>query len=371
MLTDASHQLFTRPNDESYSSLKAIEQYLQYRQDRTVRKGVSTKDISFGLDGNRVKVYTPDQEIGIDLNHWSFSQLCQMAKAPSGFLNELRPELTAQILNERKVRYADDQASFLLEIVKGGCVLRSVQSTKYAMVPDLSICRIVKEQAEEEHSMIPGGHLAGKTGHGVSSDIAQALGIRVSSGLYAGERDIFLFMISPKKVKIMDENFYVGFFVSNSEVKDGCLTYTNFVCDGVCANHLIWGEKHVGKTRWVHRGDPNRILNEFSYKLHWHLNQLTTDEVLTKLDALISKAKTTVFELDEHRVTNRLHRFGATLDVARGAVGYSRDRYGEMDWNSVWAIATGVTFISQTRWNQDERTEIDQVAANIIETVKD
>src|ERR1700732_5280902 len=61
------------------------------------------------------------------------------------------------------------------------------------------------------------------------------------TGLYAGEQDMFVFLIDPTGwAEIEGQAFAPGFFVWNSEVGKRSLGIQTFWFQAVCQNHIVW-----------------------------------------------------------------------------------------------------------------------------------
>jgi len=66
------------------------------------------------------------------------------------------------------------------------------------------------------------------------------------TGLYAGEQDMFVFLIDPLGwVDVEGENYTPGFFVWNSEVGRRALGCRTFWFEQVCRNHIVWDATDV------------------------------------------------------------------------------------------------------------------------------
>jgi hypothetical protein len=86
----------------------------------------------------------------------------------------------------------------------------------------------------------------------------------VPSGLYAGDRDMFAFMIdggdwrpdqpNAGSFSVDDEQFNRGFFVWNSEVGAKSFGFMSFMFDVICGNHYVWGARDVEMFRARHAG---------------------------------------------------------------------------------------------------------------------
>jgi hypothetical protein len=66
-------------------------------------------------------------------------------------------------------------------------------------------------------------------------------GFNGATGLYAGEQDLFVFLIDPTGwVEIDGEAFAPGMFLWNSEVGCRSVGIETFWYQQVCANHIVW-----------------------------------------------------------------------------------------------------------------------------------
>ena len=98
-LTQASHELFSRPADERFETLADLAAYCHGLKDRSRRlKEPSTMFCPEVHDGRmtlRIDGHPPCR-----LNDWSFSQLCGIAGVAKDTVNRLLPETAAQVLTE-------------------------------------------------------------------------------------------------------------------------------------------------------------------------------------------------------------------------------------------------------------------------------
>ena len=80
------------------------------------------------------------------------------------------------------------------------------------------------------------------------------------AGLYASDRDMFVFMVNEKN-PIEDgrgNRLSRGFFCWNSEVGDKSFGLMMFLYAHVCGNHIVWGADDVREVRIRHVGSANR-----------------------------------------------------------------------------------------------------------------
>src|SRR6185437_7855486 len=71
-------------------------------------------------------------------------------------------------------------------------------------------------------------------------------GMNGATGLYAGEQDMFCFLIDPAGwTEIKGEAFAPGFFLWNSEVGRRSLGIQTFWFQAICQNHIVWDAVEV------------------------------------------------------------------------------------------------------------------------------
>ncbi|QDC00367.1 hypothetical protein [Mesorhizobium sp. 8] len=103
--TDLSRQWIARPSDQRFLSLTDLHASVSARADASVENRVSTRNIEFIAPGNPATIEeTHDLSVGLDggniahPTHWSFGQLCTLAKAPAGHYRTLPSQIVADAL---------------------------------------------------------------------------------------------------------------------------------------------------------------------------------------------------------------------------------------------------------------------------------
>ena len=83
------------------------------------------------------------------------------------------------------------------------------------------------------------------------------------TGLYAGEQDLFVFLIDPAGwAEIDGEAFAPGFFCWNSEVGKRSVGISTFWFQSVCANHIVWDAVEVVEFSRKHTANVHAALSE-------------------------------------------------------------------------------------------------------------
>jgi histone H3/H4 len=84
-----------------------------------------------------------------------------------------------------------------------------------------------------------------------------------ATGLYAGEQDMFCFLIDPTGwTEIQGESFAPGFFLWNSEVGRRSLGIQTFWFQAVCQNHIVWDAVEIAEFTRKHTANVHNSLGE-------------------------------------------------------------------------------------------------------------
>jgi hypothetical protein len=193
---------------------------------------------------------------------------------------------------------------------------------------------------------------------------------QVPSGAYLGDRDMFLFLVDGNRdlddpTDGSQAGLFRGFILRNSDVGAAALTLDVFWFRQCCANHVIWGFRHMAGLRRRHVGAS--IHDAWTASL---------GAVSTMLDATLADdrtilARATSRELGPTReqvietVTQRLD-----LSQKQAADAYGLAEQHEPNPRSVWGYVQGLTRLSQhTPW-QDARFALDRAASRLLTTVQ-
>lgn len=104
--------------------------------------------------------------------------------------------------------------------------IRSIHGVAYTRLYDADILDVVIDEADDFNP--------------------PPVGLNGGTGLYAGEQDMFAFLVDNHSwVDIGGEQFAPGFFVWNSEVGRRTVGIETFWYQRVCANHIVWDATEV------------------------------------------------------------------------------------------------------------------------------
>jgi hypothetical protein len=146
----------------------------------------------------------------------------------------------------------------------------------------------------------------------------------------------------------------------------------SFLYDAVCGNHIVWGAKEVNEIRVRHIGHADhKAFSGIRAELIGYANSSVSD-----LEAKIKAARAFEFEgVSKDDVVDSIVAFATKSKIALSQkvigdaydVAEERGRYGSP--RSAWAIANGLTEVSQKCEYTDERVKVDRAAGKILELV--
>jgi hypothetical protein len=172
------------------------------------------------------------------LNHWSFSQLCSLAGVNKDTINRLSPETATRALQETM-----PSRSKPLQLLLSDDMVRSIHGTQYSRLWNIDLLNAVLDVAEDFSP--PQKAVTGAT------------------GLYAGQQDMFCFLIDPAGwTEIGEQAFAPGLFVWNSEVGRRSFGVQTFWFQSCCGNHIVWDAVEVVDFQKRHTGNVIDSLND-------------------------------------------------------------------------------------------------------------
>lgn len=355
-LYDAHRQLFSRPADERYRTLDAVIAYLEDREARTREHPQRAETLElWALDDDVLTLYT--SEGMVRMTDWCFRQVCRLSGAPPDFINKLPAELAAECLNTTRRLYGPTEEAGRLLVQDNGTTLgRGLYSDVYVRVPDLEVARLLRDAAPDFR---PGGEAAGRTMGGPLVPPEEG-----GSGLYAGDRDIFLFLVNEAdRIAVRGEQLSRGLMVWNSEVGCRKLGYQVFLYDYVCANHIVWGAQEVVARERRHVGNVRAVLDELLAAIEALRARATVEEER----ALVRAAIAMRFADDEEKAVERLREAGFAKAIAEGAVEIAVKERGGL---SVWGVVAGLTAQARDLPYAEDRVELERDAGELLEAVR-
>lgn len=366
-LMQASNQWRNRPDDQRFTSLIALDDYVQSAHDHSRSKVISSR----GVTAIPVKDGQPDP-IGKDLmlvgpnggpvntTHWSFGQLAQRAGAPANYLRTLPAPLAADNLNYglKHARSVEDLGVLLYKSDGMPAELRAVTGPGYGRVWNAQIT----------------GALVERFGDGISGDfrVPGEFGKRVdvtkaNTTLYASDRDMFVFLADEEhRISVANRrdgksgDLARGFFVWNSEVGSTSFGIALFLFDYVCMNRIVWGVEEYKEIRIRHtKSAPDRWIEDVVPAIEEYAASSTIG--VTQAIAAAQRAK-----LDN--VDEFLRKRFSSGQAAAIQAAHIEDEQRPIE--TIWDATTAVTAYARSVPYQDERVNLERKGGALLDLVK-
>lgn len=359
----AAREYASRPADERYASV--AELVAAARHDREYSKEVTynlrdLRAVSSARPGDpnlqpvaSVQLQSPKGSAGF--THWSFGQLCRQLGAPAAYLRELPADLAADCLNHG-IRSATvgQTASLLVQAPNGrpAPTIRACTSDSYGRLWDGELYAAVQDYI-------------------IARDPSWECQLATRS-----DRDSYL-TITNKRAALQDPSvahivndpaadvggiMYRSLTIGNSEVGARSLWIDGGLWRARCKNLMLWSASTESSFRRRHVGtkvvrDAIREISRFAVR--FVQQSAARDEAIIRglIDRELASTKDAV--IDELQV------IGASREAAEAA--YARCEETEAaSPRSFWGAAQGITRISQDSAYQDERIELDRLAAKVL-----
>ena len=335
-LMKASKELFNRSPDERYASLTSLWEYCNEQKAQASELWRPPTELSI-LPGDSVSLKAGSDGAFL-MNDWSFSQLCRLAGVGKETVNRLSTSTASQVFRETM-----PEGRKPLQLLTEESTIRSIHGSQYTRLWNADLLMVLREFA-------------------VDFEPPQE-GMNGATGLYAGEQDMFAFLIDPTGwTEINGENFAPGFFVWNSEVGRRSLGIQTFWFQAVCQNHIVWDAIEVVEWKRKHTARVSDGLPEIRSIIEGLVNK--RDERKDGFVKAISKAMTERLGDDADESLKVLSRQGITRSLAKAALEKAKAN-GAF---TIWSVVDALTQISQQS-NAGDRTEADEKASKLLSLV--
>ncbi len=351
-LYNANREWATRPADQRFFTLPALAASVRSRRERSRSKDVSTAKFQTLDEG--------DDQIGLRWNgetvhptNWSFQQYASLAGAPAAYMRKLPAALAVNCLNHGLQKRDVEDVKVMLVDQEGGdgdATLQAVTGVQYGRIWDADVV----EACEKIIELSGGRFFNPKDWSGMPS------------GLYASDRDCFLFFIDGGSM--VDggserDQLHRGFFVWNSEVGARSFGLSTFLFRQVCGNHIIWGAENVTEFRLRHSiGAPDRFAREAAPLLERYAESSTAG-----IEAAIQNAKARLLPAPGRADEDLLKWFkaaGFNGAEAKGAIRKARSEEGQL--RNVWEAVQGLTAHAREIEWMDSRLDLERRAGRLL-----
>ena len=269
ILTKASHQWMTRPDDQRFTSLDDLLAFTRSQRQNSRSLGVSSRriearpiEVEEGKVSRGLAVLGPDGQPTLP-THWAFGQLAARIKAPAGYLRTLPSDIAADAINHGLQHRGIEDVGALLraDAELPAPQLAAMTGPNYGRVWNSDVVAALVDRFGD-----------GITGDfTVPGEFGKAVEVNKSNTtLFASDRDMFVFLADetnrievPNRRNGQPGSLARGFFVWNSEVGSTTLGVSTFLFDYVCCNRIVWGARDVQEIRIRHTvSAPDKFVEE-------------------------------------------------------------------------------------------------------------
>ena len=355
-LYEAHAQWANRPADQRYETLDALCAAVK---DRRLRS--RSVDIDLGQISAETKNDTIVLNHGIksvEPSHWAFGQLSGWVKAPGEYLRRLPAPLAVANINHGIQTVAKERGALKFMAITNPDsdinTLQAVTSTTYGRIWDADVADAVQRIVERTNGKFynPKAYVNGE--------------VR-PSGLYASDRDIFVFMIDGGSVLDAGPRAQLnrGFFAWNSETGARTFGLTTFLFNKACGNHIVWGAQDVRDLRIKHCSQaPTRFDAEAAPLLAEYCESSAQPE----LDA-IKKAQNFILPEGKDKFVEFLQTSGRfSKNEANEAWSFAKAEEG--DCRTLWQAVQGLTAYARGFDFVDARVDLETRAGKLLNLVK-
>lgn len=334
-LTHANRELFRRSHDERFPSLTALAEFCRSQKQQSLDRWHPPQTLRpIARDGELLVAANGDGEFR--LNDWSFGQLCSLARVSRDTVNRVFPETAARILSETL-----PNGQKPLQLLTSEDSVRSVHGVSYTRLWNIDLVNLVREVA-------------------VDFQPPQE-GMNGATGLYAGEQDMFAFLIDPTGwAEIDGQAFAPGFFVWNSEVGKRSVGISTFWFQAVCQNHIVWDAVEVVELTRKHTAGVGNVLTDIRRTLDALVAR--RDERRDGFVKVIGKAMREKIGDDADAVLKELAKNGIPRHYAKEALDIAKQQ-GRF---TIFSLVDALTRLAGQMVNAGDRLDLDAKAAQLL-----
>ncbi len=348
-LYDAHHQWATRPPDQRFASLDDLLVHVSNRRKGSSEelRNLRTLDVKLAPDGN----------LGINgesplaaFTNWSFGQLARTVGAPAGYLRCLSPDLARDCLRDGLGKSRGDTKLMIRETFNGSGSAQAAAFTSatYGRIWDADVLSSLIEAVADSGWHVPPAR--------DSNDSENA-------GLYASDRDMFVFLINDEKpVEVGNARLGRGFFCWNSETGSATFGLTTFLYNYVCENHVVWGAEEVTELRIVHR---TYAIDRFYSQALPVLNRFVENQAeAVRIENMVHSAMLQPVAPDLPRLLKWSENRPFTKREITGA--WEAGIAEGDDPTTVWGLVQGLTAFARKMKHTDSRVNLERRAGALL-----
>lgn len=357
VISTAARQYATRPDDERFPSLDALEAHVRDLESRSAeRKGTVGEIEAVATEGGGIVFRSKTGAIATP-TYRAFGQYCTAvgADGATNFLRSIPADLAAENLRVAAKMQADPDATIDLytraEQGAGGEKFRSLLSvlgSRYTRVTNTEVVRVIRAMQDRA----PGLDLP--------QEFRRPLGApsKVVPTAFAGEDDVFVMLADyTRTFRVGNRDLTPGVIISNSTTGSMAFTAHFFAFDWVCCNANVWGASTVSRFSLRHVGDMASKVKQI-----WEVSQKFLDTPASVREEQGRAAQAKLLAPDTDAVIESLRRKGFGLRDSQDAVKIAESTPDYGDPRSVFAIVGGLTEVAQGRKYAAARLDLETKA---------
>jgi len=371
----AHQQWASRPQDQRFQTLEELSQAVSARRMRSRASDVKMTDAAFNVTENG-DIELVGVTRATQLSHWSFGQTARYLGAPAEYLRgriKDNPELVKRNLNYLVTTVESTGSNPLAKLMvvdsegDDSPTLQALTSPTYGRIWDADVADCTKRIVEQSDGKFynPKAYRNGGNGFaGINGQIE-------NSGLYASDRDIFIFMIDGGSVLDAGPRAQLnrGFFMWNSEVGSATFGLTTFLFNMVCGNHIIWGAQDVNEFTVRHtKNGPYRFDSQAYPMLKAYVESSAERDisVIRRAQDTMIPAGLTQGKPDFDQIKTFAHRGGNKFTKSELEGGIHAALLEEGDCRTAWQLTQGLTAHARTYEWVDARVDLERRAGKIL-----
>lgn len=338
-LTQAHQQLFRRGDDERYETLVDLWQYCQTQKESSQDHWEQPSRILAKPDGIDRLLLGVGTDGAFEMTDWSFSQLCRLAGVSKDTVNRLSADTASRVFGETLPRGTKP-----LQMFEQSGRIRSIHTASYTRLYNADLLAMIREFATDFQP--------------------PQKGFNGATGLYAGEQDMFAFLIDPLSwAEIDGQAFAPGFFVWNSEVGRRSVGISTFWFQAVCQNHIVWDAVEVEDFTRKHTANVHECFAEVRRIIERLVAK--RDERRDGFVRVIRQAMVQTLGDDAEEALKQLAKHGIPRDLGKRALEVAKEQ-GRF---TIFSVVDALTRLTQELKYAGDRTEADQKVAGLLSLV--
>lgn len=365
-----SSEWFSRPDDERYLSIGALEQSVRDRSERSRTRVVESALVhveASRADPERLALILPGSDEAVAPTHWSFGQLAAQVGAPAAYLRQLPAALAAINLQYGLSSNRAEQIK-TLETNNGRVELRAVTGPDYGRIYDHELVEAVRRIA---------GNGTGDTRWKVPGVLNWSTGVynprvditRDTTTLYASDRDVFMFLVddlNPIEAGRLPDGspdlFFRGFYCWNSEVGAKTLGVASFYLRAVCQNRNLWGVEDFEEITIRH---SKYAASRFAHEAAPALQNFANSSPAPFRNGIKAARERIVARNDDDRQDFLRRRNFSKAETAK-IIDTVLAEEGHLP-ESIFDFVQGITAVARSKPQQDARLDMEAKAKKLLD----